>query len=121
MPVDGARTAAVKRRTPPAHGGGATLATLALGCQGCNNHTYAKGEALDAVSGEIVPLYNPCHHQWEEHFTWSDGFTLIVGLTPSGRARVDLLLLNRQGVVNLRRLLYPHGEHPAQAPEASRG
>jgi len=37
---------------------------------------------------------------------------LMVGTTPTGRATIEALQLNRGGVVNLRRLLYAVGEHP---------
>ncbi len=53
-----------------------------------------------------------------KHFAWSDDFTLLIGLTPTGRATVGALLLNRDGVVNLRRLLYLNGEHPPKTPAA---
>ncbi len=46
------------------------------------------------------------------HFAWSADFSLIIGLTPTGRATVEALQLNREGVVNLRRALYALGEHP---------
>src|SRR5690349_18948593 len=102
----------VEHIIPRAKGGPTTLENLALACQGCNNHKYDKVEAPDPVSSEIVPLYHPRHDRWDTHFAWSDDFTLIVGLTPNGRATVAALLLNRDGVINLRRLLYAIGEHP---------
>jgi hypothetical protein len=37
---------------------------------------------------------------------------LIIGLTPTGRATIEALHLNRANVVNLRRVLYALGEHP---------
>lgn len=58
-------------------------------------------------------MYNPRRDRWDEHFAWSDTFLLIVGLTPAGRATVELLLLNRDGVINLRRRLYSIGKTPA--------
>jgi hypothetical protein len=97
-------------------GGTTTPDNLALACQGCNNHKYDKMEARDPPSGRLVPLYHPRHDRWDAHFAWSEDFTLIIGLTPTGRATVDALLLNRDGVVNLRRLLYGHGEHPPTMP-----
>lgn len=97
-----------------AKGGMTTLDNLALACQGCNNHKYDKVVAHDPVSGRLVPLYHPRRDRWEELFAWSDDFALILGLTPTGRATVDTLLLNRDGVVNLRRILYAHGEHPPE-------
>jgi hypothetical protein len=48
------------------------------------------------VSGEIVPLYHPRRDRWDTHFVWSDDFLLIVGLTPTGRATVATLFLNRE-------------------------
>ena len=38
--------------------------------------------------------------------------TLLVGLTPTGRATIDQLQLNRTGVVNLRRVLFVMGDYP---------
>jgi 5-methylcytosine-specific restriction endonuclease McrA len=105
----------VEHIIPRAKSGPTTLENLALACQGCNNHKYDKVEAPDPVSGEIVPLYHPRHDRWDIHFAWSDDFTLIVGLTPTGRATVATLLLNREGVVNLRRLLAAIGAHPPLA------
>jgi 5-methylcytosine-specific restriction endonuclease McrA len=97
---------------PRAKGGTTTLDNLAFACQGCNNHKYDKIEAPDSLSGQTVPLYHPRRDDWDEHFAWSDDFTLIVGITPTGRATIEALLLNREGVVNLRQLLYPIGKHP---------
>jgi hypothetical protein len=45
-------------------------------------------------------------------FAWNADFTLIIGLTPTGRATVETLQLNREGLVNLRRVLCAMGEHP---------
>ena len=109
----------VEHIIPRAKGGSTTLENLALACQGCNNHKYDKVVAPDPVSGEIVPLYHPRRDRWDTHFVWSDDFTLIVGLTPTGRATVAALFLNREGVINLRRLLYAIGEHPPPIAETT--
>jgi hypothetical protein len=99
-----------------ARGGPTTLDNLALACQGCNNHKYDKSDGVDPVNGRRAPLYHPRRDRWAEHFAWSDDSTLIVGLTPTGRATVETLRLNRSGVVNLRRLLAARGEHPPASP-----
>jgi len=57
-------------------------------------------------------LYNPRHQQWQAHFAWSDDYLHIIGLTPTGRATVEALKLNRAGVINIRRLLRLAGHHP---------
>ena len=90
------------------------MANLALACQGCNNHKYTKTEASDPVSGAMAPLFHPRRQRWRDHFTWDNTYTVIIGLTPTGRATVETLQLNRAGLVNLRRVLYAMGEHPPE-------
>ena len=41
----------------------------------------------------------------------------MIGLTPTGRATVETLRLNREGVVNLRRILFLVGLHPPEETE----
>jgi hypothetical protein len=97
----------------PLSQGGATIAeNLALSCQGCNNYKYTKTTGLDPIDGQLMPLYHPRTMPWSEHFAWSEDTTLIVGLTPIGRATVQTLRLNRAGVVNLRQALRTAGQHP---------
>jgi len=43
--------------------------------------------------------------------------TLMIGLTVKGRATVEALRTNREGLVNLRRILHAMGEHPPIEPE----
>jgi len=97
---------------PISKGGKTEFYNLALACQGCNNYKYNKVEGNDPVNQKIVPFYNPITQNWQDHFSWSDDYTLIIGLTPTGRATVESIKLNRQGLVNLRKILYSMGEHP---------
>lgn len=97
---------------PRARGGTSEPSNLALACQGCNNHKYDKISARDPLSGDVVSLYHPRRDNWNEHFTWSDDYSLLVGLTPTGRATVATLQLNREGIINLRGLLLLIGLHP---------
>ncbi len=99
---------------PRSRGGKTTLANLAWACQGCNNHKYNKSSARDPVTGELVRLFHPPQHRWAAHFAWNEDATLILGLSPSGRATVEALVLNRSGLVNLRRILFAVQEHPPQ-------
>ncbi len=99
----------------PRQSGGETLAeNLALSCQGCNNHKAIKTSAIDPATGDTVSLFHPRWQKWLEHFSWNADSTWIIGLTPVGRATVIALRLNRNGLVNLRRVLYAMGEHPPQ-------
>ncbi|MFN8488990.1 MAG: HNH endonuclease signature motif containing protein [Caldilineaceae bacterium] len=102
----------VEHIIPISRGGENNASNLALACQGCNGHKYAKTMARDPVDGASVPLYHPRQHKWSEHFHWNENFTLIIGVTPTGRATVEALHMNRPSVVNLRRALYTLGEHP---------
>lgn len=106
----------VEHIIPKALGGKTTLDNLALSCQSCNNHKYDKIQGKDPLTGEIVSLYHPRQHEWKHHFAWNDDCTLIVGLSPTGRATVITLQLNKSGLINLRRVLFSLGEHPPATP-----
>ncbi len=106
----------VEHILPKSAGGDSDLENLALACQGCNNHKYTRTLARDPVSGATVRLHHPRREPWSAHFAWNEDFTLIIGLSPTGRATVEALQLNRAPVVNLRRLLYQAGEHPPVEP-----
>lgn len=97
----------------PRYAGGETvLDNLALACFGCNGHKHTKTTALDPESGIIVPLFHPRQQIWADCFKWTENFTVIVGITPHGRATVEALQLNRPELINLRRVLHMAGEHP---------
>lgn len=97
---------------PASRGGKTVLENLAFSCQGCNNHKYTAVEGLDPATGKLAPLFHPRKQSWEKHFAWSADFSLIIGITPTGRATVETLQLNREGCINLRRALYSLGKHP---------
>lgn len=101
----------------PRSRGGQNLAdNLALSCQGCNNHKYNKTQGYDPVTAEMVALFHPRLQNWDEHFIWNDDYTLVLGLSPVGRATIETLRLNREGLINLRRVLLLAGEHPPKNP-----
>jgi hypothetical protein len=103
---------ALEHITPKQRGGRTTEGNLALSCQGCNNHKHTRVKARDPLTRRLAPLFHPRRHAWGEHFTWSDDYLEIIGLTPTGRATVAALQLNREEVINLRRVLTAFGEHP---------
>lgn len=102
----------VEHIIPKSKGGKTTLNNLALACQGCNNYKYNKTEWHDPINNKLIALYNPRQQVWNQHFAWNENFTIVIGLTPTGRATVEALKLNLEGVVNLRQVLYSAGEHP---------
>jgi hypothetical protein len=99
---------------PLSRGGETKLENLALACQGCNNAKYTKVQGRDPATGDTVPLYHPRQQRWSEHFAWNQDFTIMIGLTPVGRATIEELRLNREGLVRLRAVLYKMGEHPPE-------
>lgn len=111
------QTLSIDHIVPREAGGQTSADNLAQCCQGCNSHKSARMKALDPVSGAQVTLFNPRQQQWNEHFAWSEDFLFVTGLTPIGRATVEALLLNREGLVNMRRVLYAIGEHPPSESE----
>jgi HNH endonuclease len=97
---------------PLSKGGLTVLINLAFSCQCCNNHKYTATQAFDPLSGAMAQLYNPRTDVWAEHFKWDDDFIEILGISPIGRATVTRLHLNREGLLNLRRVLVQAGFHP---------
>ncbi|HEX4950711.1 MAG TPA: HNH endonuclease [Blastocatellia bacterium] len=106
------QTPPVDHIIPEIAGGRTTAENLAQSCQGCNGHKATRTSAIDPVTGHIVSLFHPRQQQWREHFAWSEDYLQITGLTATGRETVEALQLNRDGLVNMRRVLYAIGEHP---------
>jgi hypothetical protein len=102
----------VEHIIPLSRGGHEEISNLALSCQRCNNSKYVALESMDPLTGRTVPLFHPRDQAWADHFAWSHDFLFIYGITPTGRATVERLQLNRPGVVNLRHVLRSVGEHP---------
>jgi hypothetical protein len=74
-------------------------------------------QVIDRADGACeycrTPQEHPRQHRWDEHFQWSDDFTMIIGTTPIGRATVDALNMNAPRMVSLRKLwvmmqVFPH-------------
>ena len=102
----------IEHINPMHRNGSDELENLAFACDGCNSLKWTHIEWPDPESGQRVPLFNPRTEEWSAHFAWSDDFILVSGLTPEGRATLDLLKLNRLGLVNVRKALRAIGVHP---------
>lgn len=97
---------------PQVLGGPFEADNLAFSCLGCNGHKFTAIQARDPLTGAIAPLFHPRADRWEDHFTWEENFSLMIGKTPTGRATVARLQLNRSSLVNLRTVLSTLGKHP---------
>jgi 5-methylcytosine-specific restriction endonuclease McrA len=97
---------------PESLGGLTEEMNLWLACSLCNDHKADRMAAPDPVTGESVRLFNPRRQSWNVHFRWSEVGDRIVGLTPTGRATVVALHLNRPSLVKARQLWVTVGWHP---------
>lgn len=102
----------VDHLVPEVLGGLTEEANLWLACSLCNTHKSDRIAALDPETGEVVRLFHPRQERWADHFAWSEAGDLIVGLTPTGRATVLALHLNRPTLVRARQLWVAVGWHP---------
>jgi hypothetical protein len=102
----------VEHIIPISQSGETILENLALACSGCNKFKSNRTSAFDVRTRTETEFYNPRKDIWREHFVWNADYTEIVGLTAKGRVTVKAMKLNRQAVVNLRRILAMVGEHP---------
>jgi hypothetical protein len=97
---------------PESVGGPTMRENLWLACHRCNEYKGDRTEAADPLTGEYVTLFNPRTQHWHDHFAWGPDGTLVVGLTPCGRATVEVLRLNNEYVVEARRFWVEAGWHP---------
>jgi hypothetical protein len=97
---------------PEVLGGVTEEDNLWLACPLCNDQKSSRIAALDPVTGELARLFDPRRQVWGEHFQWSPEGDRIIGQTPTGRATVAALNLNRPVLVLARRAWVQVGWHP---------
>lgn len=93
-------------------GGLTVFANLCMACWPCNLRKGTMTRAPDQQTGEVVALFHPRQQQWSEHFAWDESGTLILGLTPVGRATIQALQLNHELLVQARHTWVRAGTHP---------
>lgn len=85
----------------PIVAGGLTRAdNLALACVACSLHKAARQFFPDSFMGEPASIFNPRQEKWTDHFVWEG--VQINGLTPTGRATVAALQMNRPLILAIR-------------------
>lgn len=87
---------------PESLGGPTTEDNLWLACPPCNAHKANRRDAVDPETGSRVALFDPRRQLWAMHFEWSSDGTVILGRTPTGRATMRALDLNRVYLVRAR-------------------
>jgi hypothetical protein len=97
---------------PVSAGGETHLDNLCLTCRRCNGSKQDFQTGLDPDTEQELPLFNPRTQHWDDHFKWNDDGTLMIGLTPIGRATIVRLRINRESIIPSRRLWVQVGWHP---------
>ena len=85
----------VEHIEPQSAGGQGDLENLALACRSCNLHKSSRQTCLDPETQARVPLFHPRRDTWAAHFTFDASSGALLGLTPTGRATVACLRMNR--------------------------
>ena len=93
---------------PRSSQGPTSAENLALACVTCSLREAARTHGRDPVSRELVPLFHPRQDRWADHFRWS-GTCRLIGRTPTGRATIAALGMNRPAVVAIRKALVKLG------------
>lgn len=96
------------------HRGATTLENLALACFHCNNHKGPNIAGVDPDTGQVMKLFHPRQDRWSEHFAWHG--PIMVGLTPIGRATVEVLEINLRHRLVHRQALIEEGVFPPETP-----
>ena len=102
---------------PRGAGGTTTFDNLCLSCPTCNRYKSDLMTSLDPESKNEVVLFHPQQHRWLEHFSWNEGANQILGLTPTGRATIAALRMNRPQLIRVRQLWVAMNEHPPDVDE----
>jgi hypothetical protein len=89
------------------HGGSDSPQNLAYCCLRCNLFKGTDLSGIDPDTKLVTALYNPRGQPWREHFRW-DGCA-VIGLTPTGRATVNLLQRNVPARIRLEQALWVEG------------
>lgn len=95
-----------------AAGGSSDEENLWLACAWCNGYKLDRTHGYDPLSQQTVPLFNPRHQVWSDHFQWREDGTEIIGHTACGRATVIILKLNNRYLRAARRKWVLAGWHP---------
>src|SRR6266849_3880613 len=92
--------------------GGDQPDNLCLSCPSCNLSKAQATSGVDAITAEVVPLFNPRQQRWSDHFEWIEDGSQVLGKTAVGRATVQRLKMNVDRVVTARKIWIKAGEHP---------
>ena len=101
----------IEHIVPVSLGGVTDFDNLCLACPACNRFKSNRTQGV-TDAGVETRLFHPQQDLWLEHFDWSVGGTIIVGLTDLAQSTINALRMNRKQVVDVRSLWVDAGRHP---------
>lgn len=104
----------IEHIVPYSAGGPSLFGNLCLACPSCNRYKSTHQQAIDPESQEQVRLFHPQQDVWGQNFFWLEDGSVLEGRTPTGRATIAALKMNRPQLVRLRRLWIKLGKHPPE-------
>lgn len=75
-----------------------------------HGHKGTNIAGIDRFTGSLSRLFNPRIDTWDQHFAWNGA--ILVGVTPIGRATVEVLAFNLPIRVSARAVLIEEGVFP---------
>ena len=97
---------------PLARGGQTVEENLCWCCPLCNRYKGTRATGIDVLTGRRIKLFHPGRQQWNRHFQWSIDGTLVIGRTLAGRTTIEILNMNNDLIVPLRRFWVSVNRHP---------
>ena len=93
-------------------GGATSFENLCLSCPTCNRYKSDRTFGSGDEQTRMTALFHPHLDSWNEHFSWNEGATELIGLTLTGQVTIATLRMNRPQLMRVRRLWVAMGEHP---------
>jgi hypothetical protein len=90
------------------HHGATMIRNTCLACAYRNSAKGTNAAGYDPDTGNLVPLFNPRLHAWEDHFTWNG--PMLLGTSSNARATIKVLRINDPARIAHRRLLIIAGQ-----------
>jgi hypothetical protein len=103
----------IEHIVPRSAGGETAFENLCLACPTCNRFK-ADRQSIRDETGREAALFHPQRDLWSDHFAWSADGTEVVALTPTGRATLAALRMNRPQLLRVRQMWVAMDEHPPE-------
>ena len=97
---------------PRSLGGATSFENLCLSCPTCNRYKSDRTFGSGDEQTRMTALFHSHLDSWNEHLSWNEGATELIGLTLTGQVTIATLRMNRPQLTRVRRLWVAMGEHP---------